>query len=168
MAALARTPVLPEAILVGALTALLRHSSQRLPMTALAPLQTFLHRLMRGPRRFQAPCPLALRKLAPSVTPSTAPPSHLFCLCAGGPPRSGRRQGQAAVLPGEVDAIPFEADIKDASLANVRNDLLALGRSFRQMGQGLVAGAVSRALALVRRSASLPTPASAARRILSV
>jgi mRNA-degrading endonuclease toxin of MazEF toxin-antitoxin module len=76
--------------------------------------------------------------------------------------------GHAAVLPSEVDAIAFEADIKDASLATVRNDLLALGRSFRQMGQGLAADAVSRALAFVRRSASLPIGLREARQIADI
>lgn len=76
--------------------------------------------------------------------------------------------GPAAVLPGKVDTIAFEADIKDASLATVRNDLLALGRSFRQKGQGLAADAVSRALAFVRRSASLPVGLREAREIADI
>lgn len=76
--------------------------------------------------------------------------------------------GPAAVLPGKVDAIAFEADIKDASLATVRNDLLALGRSFRQIGQGFAADAVSRALAFVRRSASLPVGLREAREIADI
>jgi len=64
--------------------------------------------------------------------------------------------GPASVLPGDVAPIAFEADIKDASLVAIRNDLLALGRSFRRVGQAEAAEAVSRALAFVRRSASLP------------
>jgi hypothetical protein len=44
--------------------------------------------------------------------------------------------GSAAVLPGKVDAIAFEADIKDASLATVRNDLLALAGAFDRLGKG--------------------------------
>jgi hypothetical protein len=35
--------------------------------------------------------------------------------------------GPSAALHGELAPIAFEADIKDASLAAVRNDLLALG-----------------------------------------
>ena len=75
---------------------------------------------------------------------------------------------QAAVLPSEVAPIAFEADIKDASLAAVRNDLLALGRSFRQAGQAAAADAVSRALAFVRRSASLPIGLREAREIADI
>jgi hypothetical protein len=76
--------------------------------------------------------------------------------------------GPAVALAGEVGAIAFEADIKDASLATVRNDLLALGRSFRQIGQGSAAAAVSRALAFVRRSASLPIGLREAREIADI
>ena len=76
--------------------------------------------------------------------------------------------GAGAVLPSEVAPIAFEADIKDASLAAVRNDLLALGRSFRQVGQAVAADAVSRALAFVRRSASLPIGLREAREIADI
>jgi hypothetical protein len=76
--------------------------------------------------------------------------------------------GPAGVLPSEVTPIVFEADIKDASLVNVRNDLLALGRSFRQVGQAGAADAVSRALAFVRRSASLPIGLGEARAIADI
>lgn len=76
--------------------------------------------------------------------------------------------GPASVLPGDVAPIAFEADIKDASLATVRNDLLALGRSFRQVGQAVAADAVSRALAFVRRSASLPIGLGEARGIADI
>ncbi len=64
--------------------------------------------------------------------------------------------GPAGTFPVEVAPIAFEADIKDASLAIVRNDLLALGRRFKQIGHAAAADAVSGALAFVRRSASLP------------
>lgn len=76
--------------------------------------------------------------------------------------------GPASVLPGDVAPIAFEADIKDASLAAVRNDLLALGRSFRHIGQAAAADAVSRALAFVRRSASLPVGLREAREIADI
>lgn len=75
--------------------------------------------------------------------------------------------GPTSVLPGDAP-IAFEADIKDASLATVRNDLLALGRSFRQVGQAIAADAVSRALAFVRRSASLPIGLREAREIADI
>src|SRR3546814_3801170 len=70
--------------------------------------------------------------------------------------------------PDEAAPIVFEADIKDASLASVRNDLLALGRKFRTMGQAAAADAVSRALAFVRRSASLPVGLREARDIADI
>ena len=73
--------------------------------------------------------------------------------------------GPSAVLHGELTPIAFEADIKDASLAAVRNDLLALGRRFRQVGQAAAADAVSRALGFVRRSASLPIGLRQAREV---
>lgn len=76
--------------------------------------------------------------------------------------------GPASVLPGDAAPIAFEADIKDASLVTVRNDLLALGRSFRQVGQAAAADAVSRALAFVRRSASLPIGLGEAREIADI
>jgi hypothetical protein len=73
--------------------------------------------------------------------------------------------GPASVLPDNIAPIVFEADIKDASLATLHSDLLALGRSFRQIGQAAAADAVSRALAFVRRSASLPIGFREAREI---
>ena len=76
--------------------------------------------------------------------------------------------GPVSVLPGDVAPIAFEADIKDASLATVRNDLLALGRSFRNVGQAVAADAVSRALPFVRRSASLPIGLREAREITDI
>jgi hypothetical protein len=76
--------------------------------------------------------------------------------------------GPTAELPDKAEDIAFEADIKDASLATVRNDLLALGRRFRQMGQGLAADSVSRAMAFVRRAASLPIGLREAREIADV
>jgi hypothetical protein len=76
--------------------------------------------------------------------------------------------GPASILPVEAAPIAFEADIKDASLAIVRNDLLALGRSFREVRQAAAADAVSRALAFVRRSASLPLGLAEARGIADI
>jgi hypothetical protein len=76
--------------------------------------------------------------------------------------------GPAGILPDEVAPIVFEADIKDASLATVRNDLLGLGRRFRQGGQAEAAAGVSRALAFVRRSASLPISLGEARGIADI
>jgi len=76
--------------------------------------------------------------------------------------------GSSVVLHGEMAPIAFEADIKDASLATVRNDLLALGRSFRRAGQTAAADAVSRALGFVRRSACLPIGLRQAREIADI
>ncbi|WP_211098530.1 hypothetical protein [Nitrospirillum viridazoti] len=76
--------------------------------------------------------------------------------------------GLASVFPVDVAPIAFEADIKDAALATVRNDLLALGRNFRNVGQAVAADAVSRALAFVRRSASLPVGVREAREIADI
>lgn len=76
--------------------------------------------------------------------------------------------GPASVLPESVAPMAFEADIKDASLAGLRNDLLALGRSFRQIGRAAAADAVSRALAFVRRCASLPIGHREAREIADI
>ncbi|WP_244471931.1 hypothetical protein [Prosthecomicrobium hirschii] len=76
--------------------------------------------------------------------------------------------GLASVFPVDVAPIAFEADIKDAALATVRNDLLALGRNFRNAGQAVAADAVSRALAFVRRSASLPVGVREAREIADI
>jgi hypothetical protein len=64
--------------------------------------------------------------------------------------------GPAAQLPTEMPPISFQADIKDASLAPLRRDLVALGQRMRQAGASLGAEAVSRTLAFVRRCASLP------------
>lgn len=76
--------------------------------------------------------------------------------------------GPPSVLPADTAPIVFEADIKDASLATVRNDLLSLGRSFRRDHQAAAADAVSRALAFVRRSASLPIGLGEARAIADI
>lgn len=62
----------------------------------------------------------------------------------------------------------FEADIKDASLAPLREDLVSLGRSLREAGHQKAAEGVSRALALLRRSASLPIGLDEARTISDV
>src|SRR3546814_4460462 len=70
--------------------------------------------------------------------------------------------------PDEAAPIVIGADIKDSSLASGRNDLRALGRKCRTMGQGFAADAVSRALAFVRRSASLPVGLREAREIADI
>lgn len=62
----------------------------------------------------------------------------------------------AADLSAAHPEVAFEADIKDASLAPLREDLVALGRRLREAGHAKAAEGVSQALALLRRSASLP------------
>jgi hypothetical protein len=62
----------------------------------------------------------------------------------------------------------FEADIKDASLAGLRRDLVALGRNFRQRGESVAADGASKALAFLRRSASLPIGLREAREIADI
>lgn len=64
--------------------------------------------------------------------------------------------------------IQFEADIKDASLAPLREDLIALGRNLREAGHQKAAEGVSQALALLRRSASLPIGLEEARAISDI
>jgi hypothetical protein len=64
--------------------------------------------------------------------------------------------GPATQLPTEMPPISFQADIKDASLAPLRRDLVALGQRMRETGASRGAEAVSRTLAFVRRCASLP------------
>ena len=76
--------------------------------------------------------------------------------------------GAGAVLTAELPPITFEADIKDASLAILRKELITLGRNLRQAGQATAADGVSRALAFVRRSASLPIGLREAREIADI
>ena len=62
----------------------------------------------------------------------------------------------------------FEADIKDASLAGLRRDLVALGRDFKERHESIAADGASRALALLRHSASLPIGLREAREITDI
>jgi hypothetical protein len=64
--------------------------------------------------------------------------------------------GRASVLPERLRDVSFTADIKDASLVAIREKLVALGRRLRDGGDGAGARGVSRALAFLRRVASLP------------
>lgn len=76
----------------------------------------------------------------------------------------GPRSNLSANLP----PVSFQADIKDASLAAVRKDLVALGRRMRDAGDARGAGAVSEALSFLRRVASLPVGLDEARRIADI
>jgi hypothetical protein len=75
--------------------------------------------------------------------------------------------GPAAKLPSEMPAIAFQADIKDASLAPLRDRLVVLGRALREDAHA-GAAVVSRTLAFLRRSASLPIGLSEAREITDI
>jgi hypothetical protein len=76
--------------------------------------------------------------------------------------------GPPVPLAAELPPLRFEADIKDASLAGLRRDLVALGRSFRQRGEAGAADGASKALALLRRAASLPIGLREAREIADI
>jgi hypothetical protein len=76
--------------------------------------------------------------------------------------------GPAPEIPTEMAPISFQADIKDASLAPLRRDLVALGQSMREAGASIGADAVSRTLAFVRRCASLPLGLQEARQTADI
>ncbi len=63
--------------------------------------------------------------------------------------------------------ITFQADIKDASLAPLRQRLVSLGRTLREDGSN-AAKNVSKSLAFLRRAASLPLGLTEARQIADV
>jgi hypothetical protein len=71
---------------------------------------------------------------------------------------------RAANLPERLSDVSFTADIKDASLVPIREKLVTLGRRLRDGGDGAGARGVSRALAFLRRVASLPLGLEEARR----
>lgn len=76
--------------------------------------------------------------------------------------------GSSIELATKLSPIRFDADIKDASLASLRNELVALGRTFRQGSQPIAADGVSKALAFLRRAASLPIGLSEARSVVDI
>ncbi|MEW6453895.1 MAG: multiubiquitin domain-containing protein [Pseudomonadota bacterium] len=75
--------------------------------------------------------------------------------------------GPTANLPSEMPPISFQADIKDASLAPLRDRLVVLGRALREDANA-GASVVSRTLAFLRRAASLPIGLSEARQITDI
>lgn len=75
--------------------------------------------------------------------------------------------GPAAVLQQTMHGIAFQADIKDASLAPLRERLVSLGRTLREDASSATKN-VSRTLAFLRRAASLPMGLAEARRITDV
>jgi hypothetical protein len=72
--------------------------------------------------------------------------------------------GRAAALPNRLSEVAFTADIKDASLVAIREKLVTLGRRMRDGGDSAGARSVTRALAFLRRVASLPLGLDEARR----
>ena len=64
--------------------------------------------------------------------------------------------GRASALSERLPDVAFTADIKDASLVAIREKLVTLGRRLRDGGDGAGARGVRRALAFLRRVASLP------------
>lgn len=76
--------------------------------------------------------------------------------------------GPEAHIPSDLPPVVFEPDIKDASLAPIRRDLLTLGAKFRQRGDAVAADAATRALRFLRRAASLPLGLSEARDVTDI
>ena len=76
--------------------------------------------------------------------------------------------GAAPDVPTDLAPISFQADIKDASLAPLRKELVALGRRMRDEGAPRAAESVSRTLAFIRRCASLPLGLTEARDIADI
>ena len=105
----------------------------------------------------------ALRSYASTLRPSRRAPIEVGSYL----PEPGLI-GASAQLAIELPSLRFEADIKDASLAGLRRDLVALGRNFRQRGESIAADGASKALAFLRRSASLPIGLREAREIADI
>ncbi|MEP2829653.1 hypothetical protein [Parvibaculum sp.] len=105
----------------------------------------------------------ALRSYGAASRPSRKPPLEIGAYL----PEQGLL-GPASTLTSDLKPIAFEADIKDASLAGLRDGLLSLGRNFRQAGEPAAAASVSKALAFLRRSASLPIGLKEARYVTDI
>ena len=76
--------------------------------------------------------------------------------------------GAATEPPQDAAPISVQADIKDAALAPLRQELLAIGGKLREIEADDDADQIKRALAFVRRSASLPLGMREAREITDV
>lgn len=105
----------------------------------------------------------ALRSHSAASRPSRKPPLEIGAYLPEpgifGPPCS---------LATTLKPITFEADIKDASLAGLRDNLITLGRNYRQAGEPAAAASVSTALAFLRRTASLPIGLREARDVADI
>ncbi|MDP9412956.1 MAG: hypothetical protein M3Q08_02465 [Pseudomonadota bacterium] len=93
----------------------------------------------------------AMRSHSAKLRPRRAPPVEVGIYLA-----EPGFLGRASALPERLPDVAFTADIKDASLVAIREKLVTLGRRLRDGGDGAGARGVSRALAFLRRVASLP------------
>lgn len=76
--------------------------------------------------------------------------------------------GASPNMPAQLPRVDFHADIKDASLVGLRNDLLDLLRKLREAGNLEGVRAAATALSFVRRIACLPLGLSEARTAASI
>lgn len=93
----------------------------------------------------------AMRSHGAKLRPRRAPPVEVGIYLA-----EAGFLGRASALPEHLSDVGSTADIKDASLVPIREKLVMLGRRLRDSGDGVGARGVSRALAFLRRVASLP------------
>jgi len=100
----------------------------------------------------------AMRSHGAQLRPRRAPPVEVGIYLA-----EAGFLGRASALPERLQDVGFTADIKDASLVPIREKLVTLGRRLRDSGDGVGARGVSRALAFLRRVASLPVGLDEAR-----
>lgn len=141
-----------EARLTILLQALVGVPGRRPPVVALCEDAFTLRRAVRTMRAYSAAC-----------RPSRKPPLEIGAYL----PEPGIF-GPACALATTLKPIAFEADIKDAALAGLRDRLVALGRKLREASQPMAAEGVSSALAFLRRSASLSVGLQEAREVADI
>lgn len=141
-----------EPLFVALLESLDSVSGRRPPVVVIAEDAFSLRRAIRS-----------LRSHNSALQPARRPPIELGLFL----PEPGLL-GSSAALNTALPPIQFEADIKDASLAHLRQDLVSLGRNLRQGGHTHGAEGVSKALAFLRRAASLPLGLREARDVADI